>query len=598
MTEALPTHCLLIAACLAACDGPAKPPAGREGGVGGADGAGKDARSVAATDAVPSVERIDLVSPLDGANGVALRAPLCWVSRDSAEGSIRYRVFIDGIELKSGRVGRDGFEGPCTDELAFDEGRTFRWRVEAYEPSEEARVVAASETRTFSTLSSSDGVVVFSDDFEIDKGWQVTGDAATGAWVRGRPEETLDGEKLSQPGICEGGNGCYFTGHNRSGDPSDQDVDGGIVVLTSPSFDLSGAASIAVSLSRFFYRSDKKQTGSRMQIELVLPDPDEADGLRAFVLEEIDLETAEGRNAWAPVAFAVCDAPFGPDARLRITAADSGTEVVEAAVDSVAVIAHSKLDICSRGPGALCDPTVSESCEAGLHCCQQGTLSRGIHRCVEPARAIDPSDPAPKGEPYAGVLGCPLPDLTVVADVDSVAIETEDFSEDACALREQCIGASGARKILRFGMRTRNEGATDLVLGVPANRPDQYHYDRCHEHYHFEGFAHYSLIDPKGTVVATGDKIAQCVWDSVSFAWPGAGEGEFSCYSQGLSVGYEDDYDASLPCQWLDITDVAPGDYTLKIEVNTATAAFASPRLVERDYENNSTSFAVTIPAE
>ena len=43
-----------------------------------------------------------------------------------------------------------------------------------------------------------------------------------------------------------------------------------------------------------------------------------------------------------------------------------------------------------------------------------------------------------------------------------------------------------------------------------------------------------------------------------------------TCSDQGIQAGWADVYGAHLDCQWIDVTDVPAGIYTLEIEVNPA----------------------------
>lgn len=95
---------------------------------------------------------------------------------------------------------------------------------------------------------------VFADDFETDRGWTTDstalGSPFDGQWERGLPV----GNNRGDPSIDADGTGrCYLTDN----DPSDtnSDVDGGIVRLISPVFDLTSYARAVASFSVWFNTS-------------------------------------------------------------------------------------------------------------------------------------------------------------------------------------------------------------------------------------------------------------------------------------------------------------------------------------------------------
>ena len=186
---------------------------------------------------------------------------------------------------------------------------------------------------------------------------------------------------------------------------------------------------------------------------------------------------------------------------------------------------------------------------------------------------------------------CPLPDLTVSLDTALASLSTrfETFSADSCALQEGCVDGPGVRRLLAFSTQTANIGGSDIILGDPTSTPG-FEFASCHGHFHFEGYAQYQLLDAAGAVAATGHKQAFCLLDSEAVGIPGAPTTpRFHCGFQGIQRGWSDVYGSGLDCQWVDITDVAEGDYTLRISINPDRV------IAEADFTNNSADIPVHI---
>ncbi|XP_026132865.1 protein-lysine 6-oxidase-like [Carassius auratus] len=157
-----------------------------------------------------------------------------------------------------------------------------------------------------------------------------------------------------------------------------------------------------------------------------------------------------------------------------------------------------------------------------------------------------------------------------------------------CAAEENCLARSAYRPtvrdidyrvLLRFPQKVRNMGTTDFL---PVKPRHQWEWHSCHQHYHsMDAFSHYDLLDINtGLKVAEGHKASFCLEDT------GCDPGfhrRYACtaHTQGLSPGCHDTYAANIDCQWIDITDVPPGNYILKVTVNPD---FLVP---ESDFSNN-----------
>lgn len=173
-----------------------------------------------------------------------------------------------------------------------------------------------------------------------------------------------------------------------------------------------------------------------------------------------------------------------------------------------------------------------------------------------------------------------MPDLVLdTAELkEHVSYDLQSFAPTSCELQpvDLCVGGPGPRALLRFAVRAVNEGTADLELGIPPviEPPNQgdFVYSDCHMHFHFTSFARYELRQRDSTtVIKPGQKRSFCVEDTrpIDSTEPRKYCCTDTCQKrQGIQVGWADDYPSTLPCQWIDITGVAPGDYDLCVFLN------------------------------
>lgn len=232
--------------------------------------------------------------------------------------------------------------------------------------------------------------------------------------------------------------------------------------------------------------------------------------------------------------------------------------------------------ICNPDGGIECDGDwtdyCSPSCDPGDCCSPQN----GNFTCV-------PKDDSGR---------CPAADLWVDTSriVDQYNVEWRYFPEGDCAVVEGCVDEPGWRRLLKFDTWTPNTGTADMYLGPPGDRSDYFTYSSCHDHYHFNTYAEYAVVDGNGSVAATGHKQAFCLLDFYSYP-DGLSSGSiYHCGDQGIQRGWQDVYSQDLDCQWVDVTDVPEGDYSLVINLNTAHI------LNETNYSNNSAEVPIAIP--
>lgn len=198
---------------------------------------------------------------------------------------------------------------------------------------------------------------------------------------------------------------------------------------------------------------------------------------------------------------------------------------------------------------------------------------------------------------------CSLPDLipnfmTILTSLDGRVhspLQLVKLNRLTCAFEENCLASTASkyfepgdkyvqtrreltRTLLRFSVNVLNFGTADFTPYVPRS---DWEWHSCHNHFHsYENFAQYDIVDRNGKEVAEGHKASFCLED-VNCA--NGGVKRYSCeqHRQGISVNCYDSYAYDIDCQWIDITDVPHGNYTLTVSVNPGQ------RRAEMDFSNN-----------
>jgi hypothetical protein len=162
-------------------------------------------------------------------------------------------------------------------------------------------------------------------------------------------------------------------------------------------------------------------------------------------------------------------------------------------------------------------------------------------------------------------------------------------------------GAPTQQKVWQVG-ETPDDPTQDTVpppgdISTIAGHDFFYYPAPGHEHFHFPHAAQYQLATLSGTVIADSpkNKVGFCLFDSYgagAFAQDPCHRGDpgyTGVIRMGISPGVGDLYGAGLTDQWVDVTDVMPGDYQIKATANPDGA------IQESDYSDNVKLFPITV---
>ena len=173
------------------------------------------------------------------------------------------------------------------------------------------------------------------DDFTFDLGWMVTGNPVTGDWERGVPVGTFFNSNPSNPGD-DSQTDCmdqaYITG-NGGGNAPDDDIDGGVTVLTSPIFDLSAYGDAYIHFDRWFFNDGGSGTpNDSLVISL-------SNGITSINVD-VAIESTPTNGTWVTNTFQVSSV-ITPTANMQLTVRamdQSPGHIAEAGFDKFFVI--------------------------------------------------------------------------------------------------------------------------------------------------------------------------------------------------------------------------------------------------------------------
>lgn len=217
-------------------------------------------------------------------------------------------------------------------------GNVVSWHIEVSTVGgQQISLPSGGAASPYEILSADGTSVSFQDDFQSDQGWTVINGATEGNWQRAVPGN--GGIRCDNPTDGDGSGTCYVTGNSTN-----EDVDGGTTVLTSPS--LTCTPGSAVSYYRW-YNNGSTCSGADPLNDVMEVDISYDGGTTWSNLETIG-PVEQSSGGWYNPSFVLTDVPNG-SIRLRFSVGDLASgSVIEAAVDGITItkVDCDDLDTC------------------------------------------------------------------------------------------------------------------------------------------------------------------------------------------------------------------------------------------------------------
>lgn len=201
-------------------------------------------------------------------------------------------------------------------------------------------VTKCQTSATFNTSNTSVQMLLDSgiyDDFTLDFGWTINGNATTGMWERAKPVGTYLSANTAVNPPNDVNDDCseeaFVTG-NKGQTTSDDDIDNGSTTITSPVFDLTGFEEPYISYSRWFYNGGGG--GSTVNDSLIIKLSNGITTANVEIVRSVNLPM----SAWVNKVIRVSSV-ITPTANMRVIvrSADAGSQhIVEAGFDKFQIM--------------------------------------------------------------------------------------------------------------------------------------------------------------------------------------------------------------------------------------------------------------------